>query len=88
MAGMYVSGEQAGCVRQLMLDRGVACHNCGSSGAFIVKSARWSTMSPPTLDIASSCANCGTEARIPLSLEEARRCGFDDPDYGLRGGSP
>ena len=64
----------------MMLDRGVACHNCGSSGSFIVKSARWSTMSSPTLDVATICANCGTVATTPFSLEEARRCGFDDPD--------
>jgi DNA-directed RNA polymerase subunit RPC12/RpoP len=63
-----------------MLDRGVACHNCGSSRSFIIKSARWSTMSSPTLDVASNCANCGTEATPPLSLEEARRCGFEDLD--------
>jgi hypothetical protein len=77
---MYLSGERAGCVHQLILEREVACDNCGSSGSFIIKSARWSTMSPPTLDVASSCANCGTGATIPLSLEEARRCGFEDPN--------
>lgn len=67
-------------VRQLMLPRGGACHNCGSSGSFIIKSARWSTMSPPTLDVASNCANYGKVATTPLSLEEARRCGFEDLD--------
>jgi hypothetical protein len=77
-----VSGERAGCVRRVMLGRGFACDNCGSV-SFIVKGARWSTTSPPTLQVASSCASCGTGATIQLSLEEARRCGFDDPKQGL-----
>jgi len=78
---MYVSGERAWCVRQLMLKREVACNNCGSpSGSFIIKSAQWSMMSPPTLDVDLNCANCGTGATIPLSLEGARCCGFDDPN--------
>ena len=76
---MYVSGERAWCLRRLIVGRGVACDNCGS-GSFIIKSARWSMTSPPTLDVASNCANCGTGATIPLSLEEARRCGFEDPN--------
>ena len=76
---MYASGEQAWCVRQLILGKGVACNKCGSSGSFIIKSAQWSMMSPSALDVDLNCANCGTGATIPLSLEEARRCGFDDP---------
>ena len=36
--------------------------------------------SPPALDVDLRCANCGTVATIALSLEEARRCGFDDPN--------
>jgi hypothetical protein len=35
--------------------------------------------SPPALDVDLTCANCGAGATIALSLEEARRCGFDDP---------
>jgi hypothetical protein len=76
---MYVSGERAWCVRQLIVGE-VACNNCGSSGSFIIKSAQWSMMSPSALDVDLNCANCGTGATIPLSLEEARRCGFDDPN--------
>jgi len=75
---MYVSGERAGCLRQLILRREVTCNNCGS-WSFIIKSAQWSMMSPPALDVDLNCANCGTESTIPLSLEGARRCGFDDP---------
>jgi hypothetical protein len=37
-------------------------------------------MSPPALDVDLNCANCGTGATIALSLEEARRCGFDKPN--------
>ena len=76
---MYVSGERAWCLRRLILGRGVACNNCGS-GSFIIKSAQWSMRSPPTLDVASNCANCGTGATAQLSLQEARRFGFDDPN--------
>jgi hypothetical protein len=36
--------------------------------------------SPPRLDVASKCGNCGTGATTSLSLQEARRCGFEDPD--------
>ena len=76
---MYVSGERAGCLRRVILGREFACNNCGS-GSFIIKSAQWSMTSPPALDVASNCANCGTGATTQLSLQEARRCGFDDPD--------
>jgi hypothetical protein len=31
-----------------------------------------------------TCANCGTGVTTLLSLQEARRCGFDDPNEGLR----
>ena len=37
-------------------------------------------MSPSALDVDLSCANCATGATILLSLEEARRCGFEDPN--------
>ena len=76
---MYVSGERAWRLRRLILGRGVACNECGS-GAFIIKSAQWSMTSPPELEVASKCANCDTGVRTPLSLQEARRCGFDDPN--------
>jgi DNA-directed RNA polymerase subunit RPC12/RpoP len=76
---MYVSGERAWCLRRLILGRGAACNDCGS-GTFIIKSAQWSMMSPPELEVASKCGNCGTGVTTPLSLQEARRCGFDDPN--------
>jgi hypothetical protein len=62
-----------------MLGRG-SCENCGSSGAFIIKGARWPATGPPALEVAWSYANCGTVATTPISLQEAGRCGFDDPD--------
>jgi hypothetical protein len=61
-----------------MLGKGFACENCGSR-SFIIKSVRWSTTSPTALEVASNCASCGMGAMTPLSLEEAGRCGFDDP---------
>jgi hypothetical protein len=76
---MYVSGERAWCLPRVILDRGFACNECGSE-SFIIKSAQWSMTSSPTLDVASNCANCGTGATTQLSLQEARRCGFDDLD--------
>ena len=81
---MRVSGERAGCLRRVMMGRGVACANCGSAGAFIIKGARWSTTGPPELEVASNCASSGTGATTPVSLEEARRCGFDEPTKSLR----
>jgi hypothetical protein len=77
-----LSGERAGCLRRVMLGRGFACADCGS-GTFIIKGTLWSTTSPPKLEVASSCAGCGTGATTLLSSEEARRCGFDDPKQGL-----
>jgi hypothetical protein len=41
-------------------------------------------MSPLALDVDLSYANCGAGATIALSLEEATRCGFDDPNEDLR----
>jgi uncharacterized Zn finger protein len=62
----------------VMMDRRFACADCGSESV-IIKGARWSTKSPQALEVASNCVSCGTVATTPLSLEEARRCGFDDP---------
>ena len=63
----------------MILQKEFACHNCGS-GSFIIKSAKWSMTSSLALDVDLSCANCGTGATVPLTLEEARRCGFDEPN--------
>ena len=76
---MYVSGERAGCLRRVMLGIGFACNNC-SSGSFIIKSAQWSMTSPPALELVLNCANCGTGATTQRSVQEARRCGFEEPD--------
>jgi RNase P subunit RPR2 len=76
---MDVSGERAWCLRQLILQKEFACRNCGS-GSFIIKGAQWRMVSPPALDVGLNCANCGTGNTIPLTLEEARRSGFEDPN--------
>jgi hypothetical protein len=78
-----VSGERAGCLRRVMLGRGVSCNNCGSSGVLIIKGARWPATGLPALEVAWSCANCGAGVTTPVSLEEVRRRGFDDPDWGI-----
>jgi hypothetical protein len=75
-----VSGERAGCLLRVLLGRGIACENCGSVGFFVIKDTRWSTTSPPELEVTPNCANCGTGATIPFSLQEARRCGLDNPE--------
>jgi hypothetical protein len=75
---VHVSGERAGCLRRVMVGKEFACENCGS-GSFIIKSVRWSTTSPLAPEVASNCGSCGTGGTTPLSLEEARRCGIDDP---------
>jgi hypothetical protein len=73
---MHVSMEQATCLR-LMLQKGFACQNCGSS-FFIVRGARWPTGTPPALEVDLRCASCGAGATASVSLQEARRCGFDE----------
>jgi hypothetical protein len=82
-AGMYVSGERARCLHEVILQKGFACHNCGSV-SFIIRDAQWATMGSPALDVDLRCASCGTRATVSLSLQEARRCGFDDPYEGVR----
>ena len=80
---MYVFGERARCLREVILQKGFACHNCGSV-SFIVRGAQWATIESPALDVDLICASCGTRATVSLSLQEARRCGFDDPYEGVR----
>jgi hypothetical protein len=80
---MYVSGERARCLHEVILQKGFACHSCGSV-SFILRDAQWATMGPPGLDVDLRCASCGTRATVSLSLQEARRCGFDDPYEGVR----
>ena len=75
---MYPSGERAWCLRRVIRQKGHACHSCGSQSC-IIRGAQWSTVGPPALEVYVRCANCGAEATASLSLEEARRCGFEDP---------
>ena len=78
---MYVSGERAWWLRQLILGRGIFYNECACSGSFIIESTKWSMTSPPRLVVASNCANCGTGATTTsLSLQQDRRCGFAASD--------
>jgi hypothetical protein len=79
---MYVSGERAWCLHEVILQKGFACHSCGSV-SFIVRSAQWAMRGSLALEVDLICASCGTRATVALSLQEARRCGFDDPYEGL-----
>ena len=81
-AGMYPSGERAQCLRQVIVQKRFACHTCGSA-SFIIRDAQWATIESPALDVDLICASCGTRATVSLSLQEARRCGFDDPYQGV-----
>jgi len=74
---MYVFGERARCLREVILQKGFACHNCGSV-SFIIRGAQWAMMGSPALDVDVRCASCGTRDTVSLSLQEARRCGFED----------
>ena len=80
---MYPSGERAQCLRQVILHKRFACHTCGSA-FFIIRDARWSQVESPALEVDLRCTNCGTTDTVPLSLVEAKRCGFDEPNQGLR----
>jgi uncharacterized Zn finger protein len=61
----------------VMMQKGYACHNCGSE-SFIIRGARWSTKGYPALEVDLRCANCGTTDTGSLSHQEARHCGFDE----------
>ena len=76
---MYPSGERAWCLRRVITQKGHACKSCGSE-SFIIRGARWSTMGPLALEVDLRCANCGAQATASLPLEEARRCGFEEPN--------
>jgi hypothetical protein len=77
---MHVSGERARCLHEVLLQKGFACHSCGSV-SFIIRDAQWATIWSPALDVDLRCAICGT--RDTISLQDARRCGFDDPYEGV-----
>ena len=62
----------------MMMQKGHACQSCGSE-SFIIRGAHWSTKGSPALEVDLRCADCGTTDTASLSLQEARRCGFDDP---------
>ena len=79
---MYLSGERARCLHEVILQKGFSCHNCGSV-SFIVRVAQWATIGSLALEVDLRCANCGTRATVSLSSEDARRCGFDDPYEGV-----
>jgi hypothetical protein len=66
---MYISGERAWCLRRVILGRGVCSNECACSGSYIIESAQWSMTSPPALEVASKCGNCGTRATVTGARE-------------------
>ena len=83
---MYASFDQIGCIEQLINQREqFVCRNCHSI-TFIVEDAFWATKGTPRtpLWVEGSCAECDMDSPyIVLSVEDAKRCGFSDPDEGL-----
>jgi hypothetical protein len=58
------------------------CHNC-SSEVFVIYDAFWASKATPRkLTVQGNCAKCDAGASIWLSVEDAKHCGFGDPDVG------
>jgi hypothetical protein len=81
---MFLSEERKRCLAQLIKEKKpFSCHLC-NSGAFVIVDAFWPMMAPPhELNVNLNCANCGAGATVPLSLEDAQRCGFSGPEENL-----
>jgi hypothetical protein len=81
---MFVSEERKRCLGQVIQEKKLfACHLCNSK-TFVIEDAFWPMMAPPhVLNVNLNCADCGAGATIPLSSEDARRCGFSDPEENL-----
>jgi len=82
---MYASWDQIRCLEQLINEREqFVCHICPSK-TFAVEDAFWPSKHPTTrtLLVQGNCAECGVGGSFDLSVEDAKRCGFSDPDKGL-----
>jgi hypothetical protein len=82
---MCASWDQVRCLKQLINERELfVCHIC-SSKTFIVEDAFWASKGTPStpLWVKGRCAECDQDSPfIILSVEDAKRCGFSDPDIG------
>lgn len=83
---VHASWDQKRCLEKLINERELfVCHIC-SSKTFIVKDAFWASKATPrTLWVQGNCAEeseCGAGGSVNLSVADAKRCGFGDPDIG------
>jgi hypothetical protein len=80
---MYASWDQKRRLQRLIREKEMfVCHNC-SSQTFVVYDAFWASKTTPCkLEVQGNCAECEGGASIWLSVEDAKRCGFTDPDVG------
>jgi hypothetical protein len=80
---MYASFTQIRCLQQLINEREqFACDNCHSK-TFDVEDAFWlSKPTPRTLLVQANCDECDKGHQFILPVEDAKRCGFSDPDEG------
>ena len=78
---MYASWDQRRRVEQLVNEKQMYdCHMCPSK-TFAIYDAFWpSKTTPRTLEVQGNCAECEVGALLTLSVEDAERCGFIDPD--------
>jgi hypothetical protein len=80
---MHASWDQKRCLEQLINEREqFVCDNCHSK-TFVVEDAFWSSRAtPPTLWVQGNCDECDKGHQFIHSVEDAKRCGFGDPDIG------
>jgi hypothetical protein len=78
---MSASWDQKHLTERLVHEKDLfACHLCGSK-SFVIYDAFWpSKTNPRTLEVQGNCAECDAGALIALSVKDAKRCGFIDPD--------
>ena len=71
---MFLWGEQKRCVEQLAREKGRTCYEC-EFATLSADEAQWQLGGG--LDVYLTCSNCYAENSLPLSPDDARRCGFD-----------
>jgi hypothetical protein len=82
---MYASIDHKRRTERLVHEKDLfVCHTDCNSENFVIYGAFWPLkMTPRMLEVQSNCAECDAGASIELSVEDAKRCGFSDPDEDL-----
>jgi hypothetical protein len=82
---VFLSRKNKLCLKRVILEKQLfVCHNCDSK-TFVIEDAFWPSKSTPrTLWVQVNCAEseCGAGGSVNLSVADAKRCGFGDPDIG------